>query len=203
MRTLCFWLTTLCAVAAASMAGTAIVVTISLTVRGIDEPLIMGETNLPDGTVVLVTLSRIDDGYARELTTSVKKGAFEAGPFGEYGLPLDDGLYDIKITIPVPWSQPKSVLAVIGRNGENLQGPLVKRSASLGMPVVEYHQRLPIGDPSAAERDRKRLEKEDKRLHGWERENNCRATCDQAKSESEEIYRWFDLEACYSQCRRE
>ncbi|MEZ5832594.1 MAG: hypothetical protein R3D05_15580 [Dongiaceae bacterium] len=172
----------------------------SITVEGVDRPIIIGETNLPDGTVVMVTLSRTADGYAEQDITSVQNGGFRAGPFEQHGRPLSQGLYDIQVMVPVSWMQPQHVQAVIGRDGERLEGPFVRQSDFLRARVIEYHQDLPIGDPFAAEWDRANRAAEQKKRDGWLRENYCRSACDRAQSESEAMYRWFDWQACYQQC---
>lgn len=196
------WLATLCFCVLVRAPTWALVVTISITVEGIDRPIVIGETNLPDGTVVTVTLSRTADGYAKQFITSVQNGAFRAGPFEQHGQPLGQGLYDIQVMVPVAWKQPRHVQAVIGRDGERLEGPLVKLSEAFRANVVEYHQSLPIGDEFAVERARREAErrKRDESLFDWDYSSFCQSICDHARSEAEAVYEWFDWEACYQQC---
>ncbi len=85
---------------------------------------ILGETNLPNNTELLVTVSSTSTNFTGQAKTSVQSGRFLAGPFGPTG-GLQPGQYTVNVVMPIPKVQPDSVRAVIGENGEHLKGPLV------------------------------------------------------------------------------
>jgi hypothetical protein len=96
-------------------------------------PKIIGQTNLPDKTELLVTISGKSANFTGQDKTSVQAGRFQAGPFGSSS-GLQTGQYTVDIVMPIPRLQPDSVRAVIGQNGENLKGSLVTRG-QLGISV--------------------------------------------------------------------
>lgn len=93
-----------------------------LTASGL---LILGLTNLPDGTVLSTSVS---DGvaYMAQAETSVRDGAFQAGPFSVRGRPLAPGRYEIGVTVPTFKSQPQSVRRRLGDRLEFMTGPLAR-----------------------------------------------------------------------------
>ena len=117
--------------------------TVDLTNKNL--PLLIGKTNLPDGTVIMTSVDNhkyVDDYFLDQDRVTVENGSFRSRPFGpEDGLP--DGKYRASITMPVPDVQPASVREVIGNDGENLSGPLVKRGGT-GV-TVELEQEFQIG----------------------------------------------------------
>lgn len=96
-------------------------------------PTITGETNLPDGTEIMVSVESKTSNFTGQDKASVMEGRFRAGPFGPEG-GLKPGQYTASVTMPIPQVQPPQVRAVIGATGENLNGPLVKKG-SLGLTV--------------------------------------------------------------------
>jgi len=94
-----------------------------------------GDTNLPVGThLMLLVTSKSTEGFRGQAKTNVSNdGSFISPEFG----PSDGmmpGLYDATITMPIASVQPLEVRSLIGNNGENLIGPLVKE-ASIGITV--------------------------------------------------------------------
>src|SRR6266545_307292 len=89
-------------------------------------PKITGETNLPDKTELLVTVSGKSTNFTGQDKTSVQAGRFQAGPFGPPS-GLQPGQYTVDVVMPIPPIQPDSVRAVIGQNGENLKASLVTK----------------------------------------------------------------------------
>lgn len=86
---------------------------------GSDKPIISGATNLPDGTQVLITLSRHDTLYYRDRIATVVHGAFSAGPFRQGQFALNPGEYQLQVT-PIPLSdqtQPAASATALSRSG--------------------------------------------------------------------------------------
>jgi hypothetical protein len=178
--------------------ASAIVVTLSAYVEGNERPVVVGESNLPDGTIVIVTLTRRSDGYYHQIITSVQGGAFRAGPFGLNTRPLATGYYDITLLVPVAWKQPRSVQHVIGKNGEKLEGPLVVMSEAYRVNVVEAHIDLIVGNPPPEEDTATRAREQEKRHSDYT--ESCRDLCDVGQSFADERQERFDWEACYRSC---
>jgi hypothetical protein len=96
------------------------------TVEGTRQAVVRGKTNLPAGTILVVTVEREDgEGFQVDDGVAVKAhGRFEAGPFGpDAGLPA--GLYRTWVIMLRPADQPAAVRSVVGPAGERLRGPLV------------------------------------------------------------------------------
>jgi hypothetical protein len=111
--------------------------TITITVEKPSRPTIVGTTNLPDGTELMITVRRIEVTYLAQSTVIVSGSHFRSEQFDQSGHDLPSGTYTVEITMPIAEVQPDRVKAVIGRDGENLAGPLVK-SAAFGLIVIEY-----------------------------------------------------------------
>ena len=138
-----------------------IVVTMSATTDGQAKPLVTGTTNLPEGTSLMVTVSRRASSYAAQSKATVTSGTFQAGPFSQGESPLNPGRYTIEISTPIASLQPASVRDFIGAKGENLRGRLVKAS-SVGVSgkVVSYSTTFTIagGQPDSALDDQARAQ---------------------------------------------
>ena len=99
--------------------------------------IVSGTTNLPDGTILSIGIfGPPGSAFNRDascdamtgITVAVSHGAF--GPIGlggTYGC-LTPGAYSYLVIMRAPFMQPPSVIAVIGKNGSNLTGHLVKES---------------------------------------------------------------------------
>jgi len=95
-------------------------------------PMVDGRTNLPDGTMLVVTLEGEDDFTTQDIA-SVRDGAYSAGPFGpDEG--MGSGDYAARVAMSLPRSQPDAVKAVIGEGGERLVGDAVIES-DMGVKV--------------------------------------------------------------------
>lgn len=106
-------------------------------------PILYGATNLPDDTDLMLSVSSNSPGFTGGSKAKVVNGTFFGGPFGpEEGLPI--GRYTAEVMMPVPMAQPDSVRGVIGTNGENLKGPLVKKG-DLGK-IVEKKLAFLVGN---------------------------------------------------------
>lgn len=86
-------------------------------------PAIIGTTNLPDGTNLLITISAA--AYIVQDKVKVDTGRFRTVNFSNRGQPLDNGEYSIIVVMSIPSTQPEHVRAIIGNDGEKLRGPLV------------------------------------------------------------------------------
>lgn len=98
--------------------------------------VVTGNTNLPDSTELLVSISNEAAGFTAQDESIVSNGKFSAGPFGpKFGLKIGD--YVVEVIMPATSVQPKSVKLIVGNEGQYLTGPLVKDS-SLGGKTVKY-----------------------------------------------------------------
>jgi len=106
--------------------------------------LVSGETNLPDQTSLLVTLSNEAVGYSAQDKATVNDGRFSAGPFSQQSRGLEAGHYTAEIVMPIPRVQPNEVQSVIGDVGQHLTGDLVQDS-SVGGKVVKHSLSYKLG----------------------------------------------------------
>ena len=96
---------------------------------------IEGDTNLPVGThLMFLVTSKSGGGFRGQGKTNVKSdGIFFSADFGPSVGMMPD-LYEATVTMPIASVQPDAVRSLIGNNGENLRGPLVKKG-SIGVTV--------------------------------------------------------------------
>lgn len=187
------------ALALAVQPAWALSVSITATVEGGDKPTIVGKTNLPNGTELMVTLSRKESSYMAQDKTIVSDGRFRAGPFSQRGAPLNPGVYQIEVSSPLAALQPQSVRAVIGQDGGKLDGPFTKRS-QFGGKVVEYRTTTKIGAaPISAEKDRGARDQAKKDTHEWWLQS-CKDNCNVVKRYAASRNEAFDWDRCYQKC---
>ncbi|MGY4231100.1 hypothetical protein ACVIIW_000047 [Bradyrhizobium sp. USDA 4449] len=139
---------------------------------GTTSPSIVGVTNLPDDTKLLIGLRRKEANYFAQANAVVHGGQFRSEKFGSFGKPLPTGNYRLEITMPLAAVQPPSVQDVIGKDGERLTGKLVERS-SLGLILTSVSTINIGGAPSRAADDAVRREN-DAAMEKWRRD-----TCQQ------------------------
>jgi len=97
---------------------------------------VVGKTNLPDKTKLLISLINEVTGFQAQDKTSVINGEYSTVPIGpKKG--LNAGKYLIEVVMLIPATQPESVRKIIGDKGQHLKGSLVKKS-SWGGVSVEY-----------------------------------------------------------------
>lgn len=101
-------------------------VTINAKIEGGSKPTVIGETNLPTGTTLLVTLSNERERYTAQSSIRVGQGKFAAGPFTYNNQPVYPGKYTATISMPMVEAQPDSLRTLFGENGSRLKGPHVK-----------------------------------------------------------------------------
>ncbi len=84
-----------------------------------------GTTNLPDGTNLLVILTRKESGYVASDSPVVRSGHFETKDLNSPDFPMGPGRYLVEV-ITADGEQPDNLSHVFGKDGENLEGPHVK-----------------------------------------------------------------------------
>lgn len=116
-------------------------------------PVLTGKTNLPDGTELMTSVQGETSDFFGQDRAAVENGSFRAGPFGPTS-GLVNGKYVAGVGMPLPRLQSESVKSVIGENGENLKGPIVRRGA-LGLgATVSVDKEFQIGDEAQIEEAR-------------------------------------------------
>jgi hypothetical protein len=117
--------------------------------------VLRGRTNLPDGTIIMTSVTGQSTDFLGQDRTTIDNGRFLAGPFGPAG-GLRDGRYSADATMTIPRVQDPKVRAIIGNAGENLVGPLVERG-DLGI-TVSVEKEFQIGSEAgvAAQRNLRR-----------------------------------------------
>jgi hypothetical protein len=95
----------------------------------------VGKTNLPDGMELMINISN-KSGYSAQSKQTVQEGSFKSGQFTDKGYPLKSGEYSIEIITPTAAVQPENVKRIIGDNGINLVGDLIKNDDDWGNQLV-------------------------------------------------------------------
>ena len=152
-------------------------------------PLIIGETNLPNGTKVLVSVERPEIGYGGDYKSVVNNGKFQAGPFGSRNSDLRPGKYLLTVTMTSPFMQPDEVQLIIGKSGEKLKGKLIQNSHGGKHAVYTGHIYIKGDTPKTTDAQEKRLRLSE------DLGNFCHEGC---KSESGGISIFFErcMQAC-------
>src|SRR4051812_17251776 len=100
--------------AAASVVCGAVPLTFITVGNAVDgRPIVEGTTNLPDGTELMVTLSRKSSSYRAQDKFKVRGGQFRSAQFSNRGSPLMPGVYDLEISSPIAAFQPASVRGLL------------------------------------------------------------------------------------------
>lgn len=87
------------------------------------KPVFTVDTNLPNETNLMLTLSRGD--YTGQTHVIVKNGVASSEEFSDKGSPLASGEYLLTVSMSIPKLQSDAVRKVIGENGENMTGKYV------------------------------------------------------------------------------
>ena len=92
-------------------------VTLAAKAEGGEKPTVIGVTNLPDGTELIVELSRKQSAYLAQSKAAVRGGSFQAGPFSQNGSALNPGTYTLEVSMSLAAFQPPSNWPTIGNDG--------------------------------------------------------------------------------------
>jgi hypothetical protein len=107
-------------------------------------PWVLGETNLPDGALLQVSVIDPAGRALASLRMAVALFRFQSEPLGPpEGLP--PGEYRLSVRLLAPGEQPAHVRSILGARGERLAGPHVRREAG-GELSVEAQRALRLGD---------------------------------------------------------
>lgn len=96
-----------------------------------------GRANLPPGTELMLSVAEKGvRGYVSQAKSVIsEQGEFNTDALGPQ-TGFQEGCYIAEVVMPIPAVQPKVVQRAIGDDGENLTGPLVKKTA-LGTTVSQ------------------------------------------------------------------
>ena len=91
-------------------------------------PAIIGTTNLPDGTALLITIESRENQYLEQGKVIVQSGGFNLQIARDKRLPA--GTYTVNVLLRSGSVQPENVRAIIGHDGRQLTGPLVREETN-------------------------------------------------------------------------
>lgn len=149
----------------------AIAPTFEVKVETPARPVVSGKTNLPDGTELMVRISRTPSNYSAGTKVKVANGAFRSEQFSQHGDYLNPGTYKVEISMPGAPLQTDAVRAVIGMKGEKLSGPLVRKG--IVGKVVDYSTTFSVGRGRSETADQTARSKEALHRARWVQES-CR-----------------------------
>jgi hypothetical protein len=112
---------------------------------------IAGDTNLPDGTLLMLSLGRgpVNGGDKVE----VSGGKFSADVYPKEGASIPPGQYEVSISTPMGDLQPAGVKGQLGSDYEALTGPLL-RFGSFGARLIQYETKVNLGGVVNPDADR-------------------------------------------------
>jgi hypothetical protein len=181
----------------AMSSASAFTVTITAKIEGSERPIVVGVTNLPDGTELMIELSRKESSYMAQSKATVSGGLFRTSPFSQKGVGLNSGTYTVEVSMPLAAVQPPAIWPIIGNKGSKLEGPLVRRS-SFGGNFVQYKTTFKTGiaapDADKASRVQTQADK-----HSWWLQS-CKDTCNMTKTLARKRNESFDFDRCYYKC---
>lgn len=179
----------------------AIVVTMNAKVENGNKPVVIGNTNLPDGIELMFTITRKENKYFAQTKSKIEGGSFRTEQFTEKGASLNPGVYTLEISMAVARRQPASVWPVIGDRGSKLSGSLVMTSdiSELGK-YVEYKTFFTIGGgKSSPEKDKLSRVQDTKDKRAWMLQS-CIDGCKMVESVAKKRNEPFIYDQCYRQC---
>lgn len=107
------------------------------------------ETNLPDETVLMLSLRagdyNTDSNFTAQTKVTIKDGKAESEGFSNKGEKLT-GDYDLSVSMSIPSTQAEAVRAVIGEKGEYMTGNLVEKASVGDSNVVSALYAVSLGD---------------------------------------------------------
>lgn len=108
------------------------------------------ETNLPDTAELAVTVEELRNGDYRGYSKAiVQDGKAQTEWFSNDGEALTNGEYTLSISMSRPTGQSKEVQEAVGKNGEYLEGDLVKKD--YGSSYVSMEKTILIENGASAE----------------------------------------------------
>ncbi len=115
------------------------------------QPIFHGATNLPDGSELMLTITRPASGYMAQAKMTVNAGHFTTEQFSADHHPLNPGRYKVWISMGFAALQPKQVQAVIGEHGQRMTGKNVSQQS--GETTFDYKKEMELGGPASANLD--------------------------------------------------
>lgn len=140
--------------------------TIDLLIENPLRPIFHGKTNLPDGSELMLTLSRPETLYMAQSKVTVNAGLFRTAQFSANNQPLNPGRYKITITMAIAYLQPHRVQEIIGDHGQRMRGKFVSASP-LGGSVFEYIVQKELGGPANTAMDEVARAREITAIRKW------------------------------------
>lgn len=176
-------------------------VSVKVVLEGGDTPTVVGTTNLPDGTELLVTVSRKASSYMGQANTTVSAGSFRAGPFSQHGAALNPGQYVVSVGMGSAAQQPEAVRTIIGEDGGKLDGPCAEPDPlRRESRVVHCSMTVKVGGGKAsATKDADARQQTEQDQHDWF-VRNCKDGCDRFASVAAFRGEHFDTDACIASC---
>ncbi len=136
-----------------------VVLTVELSFGADHKATVSGDTNLPDGTELMIDVKEPGHaGAGAQSRAAVFAGRYTAGGIGPEG-GYRDGKYLAEVVMPAAVVQPDAVRAVIGAQGEKLTGKLVVKDDIVGPTVVAHGSAVLGGAGVAAPQAPKKLSK--------------------------------------------
>jgi hypothetical protein len=142
---------------------------IRLRPDGSQTPSVIGVTNLPDETKLLVSLRRKAVNYSAQQNVTVHAGQFITDRFSDEGNALPPGDYALEVSMASAEVQPGKVQMLIGSNGERLSGPLVE-DTKFGNIVIS-RSTIELGGNASATSDAAARRENDLAMDKWRRES--------------------------------
>lgn len=94
------------------------------------KPIVVGKTNLPNDTIIIITVKGKSNSFIGQDKVYVTNGTFKSAQFTLPESPYDIDKYEVEVLMPYATVQPESVRRVIGENGEYLKGNYVVKDVS-------------------------------------------------------------------------
>lgn len=104
---------------------------------------IIGTTNLPNETELMISLLGNGINYFAQSKATVINGQFHSEWFTSNNSDFAEGRYTVQITTPVEPVQPENVRVMLGHRGRNLTGDIVKFDLVWGN-TVEYEKVISV-----------------------------------------------------------
>ena len=119
------------------------------------------DTNLPDGTELMVSLDNDDVEYSASDKVTVSDGKAESDWFSNKGNELVNATYKLSVTLPISSVQPENVQKIVGKDYENVKSNLIKKG-DLGVSL-NVTKNIDISDSDVNTEDVQQGYSEDKK----------------------------------------